>query len=105
MVGRKEGSDIVQLGKSPDGNLIRWSFREITPESFRWRGEVSVDGGTTWRLDVEFLAAPPPARRDTQWEQHGWTDARDRSIASPGSTIMCSAHDWARAASPGASGA
>ena len=26
MIGRKEGSDIVQLGKSPDGNLIRWSF-------------------------------------------------------------------------------
>ena len=56
MVGRKEGSDIVQLGKSPDGNLIRWSFRDITPQSFRWRGEVSVDGGATWRLDVEFLA-------------------------------------------------
>ena len=56
MVGRKEGSDIVQLGKSPDGNLIRWSFRDITPQSFRWRGEVSVDGGATWRLDVEFLS-------------------------------------------------
>ena len=26
MVGRKQGSDIVQLGKNPDGNLIRWSF-------------------------------------------------------------------------------
>jgi len=33
-----------------------WSFRDITPRSFRWRGEVSVDGGAAWRLDVEFLA-------------------------------------------------
>jgi hypothetical protein len=56
MIGRKEGSDIVQLGKSPDGNLIRWSFSEITAESFRWRGEVSVDSSATWRLEVEFLA-------------------------------------------------
>ena len=56
MVGRKEGSDIVQLGKSPDGNLMRWSFSDITAESFRWRGEVSADRGTTWRLDLEFVA-------------------------------------------------
>jgi hypothetical protein len=56
MIGRKEGSDIVQLGKSPEGNLIRWSFSEITPHSFRWRGEVSADNGATWRLQVEFLA-------------------------------------------------
>ena len=56
MIGRREGSDIVQLGRSPDGNMIRWSFSEIVQESFRWRGEVSVDNGMTWRLDVEFLA-------------------------------------------------
>jgi hypothetical protein len=56
MIGRREGGNIVQLGKSPDGNLIRWSFCEITQESFRWRGEVSVDNGATWWLDVEFLA-------------------------------------------------
>jgi hypothetical protein len=56
MIGRKEGNDIVQLGKSPEGNLIRWSFSEIVPNSFRWRGEVSVDNGATWRLQVEFLA-------------------------------------------------
>ena len=56
MIGRKEGSDIVQLGTSPDGNPICWSFSEITRESFRWRGEVSLDNGATWRLDVDFLA-------------------------------------------------
>jgi hypothetical protein len=56
MIGRKESRDIVQLGKSPDGNLIRWSFSEITAQSFRWRGEVSMDNGVSWRLDIEFLA-------------------------------------------------
>ena len=56
MIGRGEGNDIVQLGKSPDGNPIRWSFSQITADSFVWRGEVSLDGGATWRLDVEFLA-------------------------------------------------
>jgi hypothetical protein len=56
MIGRREGNDIVQLGRNPNGNLIRWSFREITPATFVWRGEVSPDGGSTWRLDIEFLA-------------------------------------------------
>ncbi len=56
MIGRKQGDDIVQIGKGAEGNLIRWSFSEITASSFRWRGEVSADDGTTWRLNVEFLA-------------------------------------------------
>ena len=56
MIGRKEGDDIVQLGKGPEGNLTRWSFSEIEPNAFRWRGEVSSDKGATWRLQVEFLA-------------------------------------------------
>jgi hypothetical protein len=56
MIGREQGSDIVQLGTRPDGNLIRWSFSEITPDSFRWRGEISADEGASWRLQVEFLA-------------------------------------------------
>lgn len=56
MIGRKQGDDIVQLGTGPTGNLIRWSFSEITPNLFRWRGEISADKGATWRLNVEFLA-------------------------------------------------
>jgi hypothetical protein len=56
MIGRKSGDDIVQLGTRPDGNLIRWSFSEITPNSFRWQGEISADEGATWRLNVEFTA-------------------------------------------------
>lgn len=56
MTGRREGDAIVQLGKAAGGEPIRWSFSEITPASFRWRGEISADGGASWRLNVEFLA-------------------------------------------------
>ena len=56
MIGRRQGEDIVQLGKDADGQPIRWSFSEITAGSFRWRGEVSPDNGKTWRRVVEFVA-------------------------------------------------
>jgi hypothetical protein len=56
MVGREEGDDIVQLGSRPDGQLIRWRFSEITHDSFRWTGEISADGGASWRLHVDFAA-------------------------------------------------
>ena len=56
MIGRAQGDEIVQLGTRPDGKPIRWSFSEITVDSFRWRGEISADGGASWRLNVEFLA-------------------------------------------------
>jgi hypothetical protein len=56
MIGRGQGDDIVQTGTDAAGNLRRWSFSEITPASFRWRGEVSGDQGETWRCHIEFLA-------------------------------------------------
>ena len=55
-IGRKQGDDIVQEGKGAGGGLLRWRFSEITPDSFRWRGEISTDQGATWRRNVEFLA-------------------------------------------------
>jgi hypothetical protein len=56
MIGRAQGDNIVQQGKRPDGALVRWSFSEITRDSFFWRGEISADQGATWRLNVEFTA-------------------------------------------------
>ena len=56
MIGRARGDDIVQEGEDEEGAPVRWSFTEITPNSFRWRAERSPDGGETWRLQVEFLA-------------------------------------------------
>jgi hypothetical protein len=56
MIGRAQGDDIVQLGTTDDGRLIRWSFLEIAPDSFLWRGESSADNGTNWRVVTEFTA-------------------------------------------------
>lgn len=53
LVGRREGDRIVQHGEDRDG-LNRWIFQEIGPDSFRWTGELSSDGGRTWRLVAEF---------------------------------------------------
>src|SRR5262245_22747109 len=55
-IGRARGPDIVQEGRLENGALLRWSFTEIRPDSFRWLGEVSADGGASWRLQVEVLA-------------------------------------------------
>ena len=55
-IGRARGKDIVQEGTDGAGTPMRWSFTEITPNSFHWLGERSADGGATWRLEVEFFA-------------------------------------------------
>jgi ChrR Cupin-like domain len=49
-IGRAHGADIVQEGTNDAGDTTRWSFSEITGDSFRWRGERSRDGGATWQL-------------------------------------------------------
>jgi hypothetical protein len=51
--GGLEGSRIVLRGTDVDGYPIRWSFNEMKPESFVWRGEKSRDGGKTWKLEEE----------------------------------------------------
>lgn len=55
-IGRTQGADIVQEGRNDAGEPVRWRFTEITPRSFRWLGERSLDGGATWQLQAEFLA-------------------------------------------------
>src|SRR4029077_18751804 len=42
-IGRARGRDIVQVGKNDKGEAVRWSFTEITPDSFCWTGERSRD--------------------------------------------------------------
>jgi hypothetical protein len=53
LIARREGNDIVQEGEF-NGQKIRWSFKEITPTSFYWLGEVLERDGTTWKLQAEF---------------------------------------------------
>ena len=54
-IGRPVGQDIVLVSDEDDPQL-RWRFTDITPQSFTWRGETSVDGGETWTFDEEMLA-------------------------------------------------
>ena len=56
LVGRRHDGGVLQEGRFPDGTPIRWTFSEITRDSFRWRGERLEPDGTTWRLQVEFRA-------------------------------------------------
>jgi hypothetical protein len=56
MIGRASSAGIVQEGKLPSGALLRWSFNDIAARSFRWRGEISQDGGQSWRLQVDIAA-------------------------------------------------
>jgi hypothetical protein len=56
LIGRRDGRDIVQIGTHANGTPIRWMFTEITPDSFRWTGEVLETDGKTWRLEGEFRA-------------------------------------------------
>jgi len=59
-IGRARGRDIVQEGRNDLGEATRWSFIEITPDSFIWRGERSGDNGATWTLQAEFRARRTP---------------------------------------------
>lgn len=53
-IGRRSGEDVVQVGVRPDGTPTRWSFTEITDDSFHWLGESLERDGRTWQLEGEF---------------------------------------------------
>lgn len=55
-IGRKSGKDVVQTGTRPDGTPTRWTFTEITSDSFHWLGEALMPDGKTWNLEGEFCA-------------------------------------------------
>jgi hypothetical protein len=52
--GGAVGDRIVFEGRDIDGSPFRWSFNDIRRDSFLWRGEISPDGGKTWRLEQEM---------------------------------------------------
>lgn len=53
LVGRRQGDDIVQIG-TRGGRPIRWTFSDITPDSFTWRGHILSFDGVNWALEVEI---------------------------------------------------
>ena len=54
--GNWNGAEILQTGERADGTKTRWTFTEITEDSFHWRGEALGPDQTEWTLEGEFLA-------------------------------------------------
>ena len=54
-IGRAEGSDIVQTGPDPRGGTMRWTFSDITLDSFHWTGERAADDHD-WHREVVIRA-------------------------------------------------
>lgn len=52
LAGKREGDRIILLGED-QGGTFRWSFDDIRPNSFVWRGETQDHQGV-WRLGGEF---------------------------------------------------
>jgi hypothetical protein len=63
MIGRRVGDAIVQIGTHADGTPIRWTFTDITPDSFHWTGAALANDGETWTVEGEFLARRMPVQR------------------------------------------
>jgi hypothetical protein len=55
-IGRARGQDIEQNGTNEQGEPIRWSFTDITRNSFHWIGERAPPGSTEYQLQAEFFA-------------------------------------------------
>jgi hypothetical protein len=51
--GGREGDRIVLRGRDTDGLPIRWTFSEMTQDSFHWQGEKSHDDGKTWKVEED----------------------------------------------------
>jgi hypothetical protein len=54
LAGGAVGAGIELLGTDTDGSQLRWSFNDIAPNSFSWLGEISSDGGKTWRVEQKM---------------------------------------------------
>ena len=43
-IGRRVGKDVVQIGTRANGTPTRWTFSEITPDSFHWHRRGAESG-------------------------------------------------------------
>jgi hypothetical protein len=69
LVARRSGDKIVQHGAAHDGSTReRWTFSELTADSFRWTGESSPSASGEWKLHQEMRATRQ--RRETAaWDE------------------------------------
>jgi hypothetical protein len=52
-IGRQVGDGIL-LEAMDQNPPIRWSFRDVTPDSFRWTAGYTLDRGHTWIPEEEM---------------------------------------------------
>lgn len=64
MFGREVDGEMV-LEMAQDGDLIRWTFFDITDASFSWEARRSADGGRTWRVEQLVRARRVESTRST----------------------------------------
>jgi hypothetical protein len=55
LIARQHGDEIWLEGRSPENNLLRWTFSDFSDERVRWQGYVSKDEGMTWVRDEEII--------------------------------------------------
>jgi len=72
---------IVLTGSDIDGSALRWTFYDISADRFLWRGEISKDGGATWRVEQTMTVT--------------------RADHVPASKVAVMRPAWARLDSPG----
>lgn len=59
-IGRRVDGEIVLEGTFQPGEVTRWIFSDITPETFRWRAVTSRDHWSTVNLQQEMSARRQP---------------------------------------------
>jgi hypothetical protein len=82
MYARQINDDIV-MEQAQGGDLIRWIFSDIRPESFRWRSQRSTDGGTLTR-NSGGPTAPPQHRSRRSFGDEGVTCTRHAEYSKYG---------------------
>ena len=55
LIAREHGDEIWQEGRSPEHNLLRWTFSDFGDDRARWQGYLSKDEGETWIRDEEII--------------------------------------------------
>jgi hypothetical protein len=54
LTARQVGNEIVLETGNDQGRVGQWVFSAVTDKSFRWRSQVSFDGGKSWHVGQEM---------------------------------------------------
>lgn len=54
-IGRKVGDEIILQAESDGKAMENWIFYDISGDAFRWKAEISRDGGRNWETSEEMI--------------------------------------------------